>query len=203
MRGTVQETAAADNARSINAKAGKKKGKTKGKKSAGKHKRTGRKRPTDIDEEVAADAHVCDACGSDHLSKVLDEYERVITEVEQVKAKITRIVVKRRYCTSCKKLVSGKTDLALPNSRFGINFMMMVTVLKLHGMLDLRIHEIVAMIYAISITESAINRMVLRMARELGRCTNRSEKRYTCFQHATGMRVPGALMVQIIDCGWL
>ena len=78
------------------------------------------------------------------------------------------MVVKRRRCTSCKKLVSGKTDLALPNSRFGVNFMMMVTVLKLHGMSDLRIHEIVAMIYVISITESSINRMVLRMARQLG-----------------------------------
>ena len=196
MRGTVQETAAAANARSINAKAGKKKGKTKGKKSAGKHKRTDRKRPTDIDEEVAADAHVCDACGSDHLSKVLDEYERVITEVEQVKAKITRIVVKRRCCTSCKKLVSGKTDLALPNSRFGINFMMMVTVLKLHGMSDLRIHEIVAMIYAISITESAINRMVLRMAREFGPLYEQIRKEVhlfpTCNGDESSWRVDGA-----------
>ena len=141
--------------------------------------RIGRKRPTDIDEEVAADAHVCDACGSDHLSKVLDEYERVITEVEQVKAKVTRIIVKRRRCTNCKKLVSGKTDLALPRSRFGINFMMMVTVLKLHGMSDLRIHEIVAMIYAISITESSINRMVLRMARKPRVAVRTDQKRGT------------------------
>ena len=195
-RDSAKETAAAANARSINAKAGKKKGKTKGKKSAGKHKRTGRKRPTDIDEEVAADAHVCDACGSDHLSKVLDEYERVVTEVEQVKAKITRIIVKRRRCTNCKKLVSGKTDLALPRSRFGINFMMMVTVLKLHGMSDLRIHEIVAMIYAISITESSINRMVLRMARQLGPLYEQIKKEVRLFPVCNGdessWRVDGA-----------
>ena len=195
-RDSAKETAAAANARSINAKAGKKKGKTKSKKSAGKHKRTGRKRPTDIDEEVAADAHVCDACGSDHLSKVLDEYERVITEVEQVKAKITRIIVKRRRCTNCKKLVSGKTDLALPRSRFGINFMMIVTVLKLHGMSDLRIHEIVAMIYAISLTESSINRMVLRMARELGPLYEQIRKEVrqspTCNGDESSWRVDGA-----------
>ena len=195
-RDSAKETAAAANARSINAKAGKKKGKTKGKKSAGKHKRTGRKRPTDIDEEVAADAHVCDACGSDHLSKVLDEYEMVVTEVEQVKAKITRIVVKRRRCTNCKKLVSGKTDLALPRSRFGINFMMIVTVLKLHGMSDLRIHEIVAMIYAISLTESSINRMVLRMARELGPLYEQIRKEVrqspTCNGDESSWRVDGA-----------
>ena len=185
-RDSAKETAAAANARNINAKAGKKKDNKKHKKSKSKHKRIGRKRPTDIDEEVAADAHVCDACGSDHLSKVLDEYERVITEVEQVKAKVTRIIVKRRRCANCKKLVSGKTDLALPRSRFGINFMMMVTVLKLHGMSDLRIHEIVAMIYAISITESSINRMVLRMARKLGPLYEQIKKEVRLFPVCNG-----------------
>ena len=35
-------------------------------------------------------------------------------------------------------------------------------------MSNLRIHEIITGIYAISITESAINRMVLGMARKLG-----------------------------------
>ena len=44
----------------------------------------------------------------------------------------------------------------------------MVTVLKLHGMSNLRIREIVAMIYFIPITESAIDRMIFRMAHELG-----------------------------------
>ena len=115
-----------------------------------------------------------------------DEYERVITEVEQVKAKVTRIIVKRRRCTNYKKLVSGKTDLALPRSRFGINFMMMVTVLKLHGMSDLRIHEIVAMIYAISITESSINRMVLRMARKLGSLYEQIKKEVRLFPVCNG-----------------
>ena len=167
-RDSAKETAAAANARSINAKAGKKKGKTKGRKSTGRHKRTGRTRPTDIDEEVTADANVCDVCGSGHPSEVLDEYASVVTDVEQIKAKITRITIKRKRCINCKKLGFGKTALALPNSRFGINFMMMVAVLKLHGMSNLRIPEIVARIYAISITESAINRMVLRMARRLG-----------------------------------
>ena len=121
----------------------------------------------------------------------------VVTEVEQVKAKITRIVVKRRRCTNCKKLVSGKTDLALPRSRFGINFMMMmVTVLKLHGMSDLRIHEIVAMIYAISITESSINRMVFRMARNLGPLYEQIKKEVRLFPACNGdessWRVDGA-----------
>ena len=192
---SAKEAAAAANARNVNAKTGKKKGNKKPKKSKSKHKRTGRKCPTDIDEEVIADATVCDACGGDRLSEVLDEYERVITDIQQVKAKITKIFIKRRRCTDCKKLVSGKTALALPHSRFGINFMMMVTVLKLHGMSDLRIHEIVAVIYAISITESSINRMVLRMTRELGPLYEQIRKEVrqfpTCNEDESSWRVDG------------
>ena len=192
---SAKETAAAANARNVNAKTGKKKGNKKPKKSKSKHKRTGRKCPTDIDEEVIADATVCDVCGGDRLSKVLDEYERVITDIQQVKAKITKIFIKRRRCTDCKKLVSGKTALALPHSRFGINFMMMVTVLKLHGMSNLRIREIVAMIYTISITESAINRMVLRMARHLGPLYEQIRKEVrqfpTCNGDESSWRVDG------------
>ena len=75
---SAKEAAAAANARNISAKAAKKKGNKKPKKSKSKHKRTGKKCPTDIDEEVIADATVCDACGGDDLSEVLDEYERVI-----------------------------------------------------------------------------------------------------------------------------
>ena len=194
-RNNAKEATAAANARNINAKAGKKKDDKKRRKSKSTHKRAGRECPADTDREATADASVCDACGSDHFSEVLDKYTRVITEVEQVKAKITRISVKRRHCAGCKKLVSGRTDLALPNSRFGINFMMMVTVLKLHGMSNLRIREIVAVIYSISITESAINRMILRMARKLGALYEQIRKEVRQSPIATGMRVPGALMV--------
>ena len=58
---SAKETAAAANARIINAKAGKKKGNKKHKKSKSKHKQTGRERPTDIDEEATADPNICNA----------------------------------------------------------------------------------------------------------------------------------------------
>ena len=195
-RNNAKGTAAAANARNINAKSGKKKGDKKRRKSKSTHKRTGRERPADIYREATADASVCDACGSDHISEVLDEYTRIITEVERVKAEITRISVKRRRCADCKKLISGRADLALPNSRFGINFMMMVTVLNLHGMSNLRIREIVAMIYSISITESTINCMILRMARELGTLYGQIRKEMrqsqTCNGDESSWRVDGA-----------
>ena len=85
-------------------------------------------------------------------------------ELEHIK-----VTVKRRRCRNCKKTVSGRTPLALPNSRYGINFMIMMVILRLHdGMSDLRICQIVLLTYSARITESAINRMVCRMARELG-----------------------------------
>ena len=63
---------------------------------------------------------------------------------------------------------------------------MMVTVLKLYGMSNLRIYEIVAMIYAISITESAINRMVLRMTRNLGPLYEQIKKEIRQFSVCNG-----------------
>ena len=200
-RNSAKEAAAAANARSTEAKAGKKKDDKKRRKSKSTHKRAGRERPADTDREATADVSVCDACGSDHFSEVPDEYTSAITEVEQVKAEITRISVKRRRCADCKKLVPGRTDMALPNSRFGINFMVTVAALKLHGMSNQRIREIVAVIYPISMTESAINRMILRMAREIGALYGQSEKRYASPRYATGMRVPGALTAQTTGCG--
>ena len=74
--------------------------------------------------------------------------------------------------------------------------MMMVTVLKLHGMSNQRIREIVAVIYSISITESAINRMILRMAREIGALYEqiREEVRQSpiCNGYERSWRVDGA-----------
>ena len=63
-------------------------------------------------------------------------------------------------------------------------------------MSDLRIHEIVAMIYAISVTESAINRMILRMARKLrplyGQIKKEVRQSPTCNGDESSWRVDGA-----------
>ncbi len=163
-------------ARSIGAKPDKKtgstrrrakgKGKAKGKPSD--HKRTGLARPERIDAEETADPHTCDNCGSSDLSECVSTYTKVVREAAKTELKHIKVTVKRRRCRNCKRTVSGRTPLALPNSRYGINFMIMMVILRLHGMSDLRICNIVMMMYSARITESAINRMVCRMARELG-----------------------------------
>ena len=171
-RGTISAAVA----RSIGAKPDKKtgsarrrakgKGKAKGKPSD--HKRTGLARPERIDAEETADPHTCDNCGSSDLSECVSTYTKVVREAAKTELKHIKVTVKRRRCRNCKRTVSGRTPLALPNSRYGINFMIMMVILRLHGMSDLRICNIVMMMYSARITESAINRMVCRMARELG-----------------------------------
>ena len=72
---------------------------------------------------------------------------------------------------------------------------LMHVAIKLHGMSNLRIREIVAMIYTISITESAINRMILRMARKLGPLYEQIRKEVrqfpTCNGDESSWRVDG------------
>ncbi len=163
-------------ARSIGAKPDKKtgstrrraKGKGKGKGKPSDHKRTGLARPERIDAEETADPHMCGNCGSSDLSECVSTYTKVVREAAKTELKHIKVTVKRRRCRNCKRTVSGRTPLALPNSRYGINFMIMMVILRLHGMSDLRICNIVMMMYSARITESAINRMVCRMARELG-----------------------------------
>ena len=159
-------------ARSIGAKPDKKTGgarrRTKAKGKPSDHRRTGLRRPERIDAEETADPHTCDNCGSSDLSECVSTYTKVVREAARVELEHVKVTVKRRRCRNCKKTVSGRTPLALPNSRYGINFMIMMVILRLHGMSDLRICQIVLLTYSARITESAINRMVCRMARELG-----------------------------------
>ena len=167
-RGTISAAVA----RSIGAKPDKKTGsarrRTKAKGKPSVHRRTGLARPERIDAEETADPHTCDNCGSSDLSECVSTYTKVVREAAKTELKHIKVTVKRRRCRNCKKTVSGRTPLALPNSRYGINFMIMMVILRLHGMSDLRICNIVMMMYSARITESAINRMVCRMARELG-----------------------------------
>ena len=160
-------------AKSIGAKSEKKRssGTKSRKKSNGgpsKHERSGLKRPERIDAEETADSHTCSNCGGSNLSEHTSSYTKIVMEITKTELKNIKITVKRRYCRNCKKIVSGSTPLALPNSRYGINFMMMMVILRLHGMSHQRIREIVEIIYSTRITESAINRMVDRVARDLG-----------------------------------
>ena len=176
MRIAIQEAksiVSAAVAKSIGAKSEKKRssGTKSRKKSNGgpsKHERSGLKRPERIDAEETADSHTCSNCGGSNLSEHTSSYTKIVREITKTELKNIKITVKRRYCRNCKKIVSGSTPLALPNSRYGINFMMMMVILRLHGMSHQRIREIVEIIYSTRITESAINRMVGRVARDLG-----------------------------------
>ena len=134
------------------------------------------------------------------LSECVSTYTKVVREAAKTELKHIKVTVKRRRCRNCKKTVSGRTPLALPNSRYGINFMIMMVILRLHGMSDLRICNIVMIMYSARITESAINRMVCRMARELVREDQGGGKKLAC---DTGTRRPGASTAQTIGCGWL
>ena len=93
-----------------------------------KHERSGLKRPERIDAEETADSHTCSNCGGSNLSEHTSSYTKIVREITKTELKNIKITVKRRYCRNCKKIVSGSTPLALPNSRYGINFMMMMVI---------------------------------------------------------------------------
>ena len=71
-------------------------------------------RPTDIDLEETVDCCVCPGYGSDRLSGVTDQYDRIVGCMKVTWENVL-YRVNRRYCGNCKKQVSAKVPDAAPH----------------------------------------------------------------------------------------
>ena len=78
-------------------------------------------RPTDIGREETVDCSVCPSCGSDRLSGVTEQYDRVVGCMKVTWENVL-YRVNRRYCGSCKKQVSAKVPDAMPHARTSANY---------------------------------------------------------------------------------
>ena len=90
-------------------------------------------RPADIDREETVDCSVCPGCGSDRLSGVTDQYDRVVGRMKVTWENVL-YRVNRRYCGSCKKQVSAKVPDAMPNARTSSNHDALLTHLNVNGL---------------------------------------------------------------------
>ena len=90
-------------------------------------------RPADIDREETIDCSVCPGCGSDRLSGVTDQYDRVVGRMKVTWENVL-YRVNRRYCGSCKKQVSAKVPDAMPNARTSSNHDALLTHLNVNGL---------------------------------------------------------------------
>ena len=95
-------------------------------------KATVNKRTEKIDREEAVDCDACPDCGG-KLSGVTDEYDRVVREMKIICENV-KYIVKRRYCRTCKKQVSGKVPNAMPYARTSANHTAFMAYLNINGL---------------------------------------------------------------------
>ena len=77
--------------------------------------------------------------------------------------------IHRKYCRECKKLVEADVPNALPNSPFGLNLMLFVTVLKIGMALPYnKIKQLLLTMYNLDISEGGLVSILFQIKKEFG-----------------------------------
>ncbi len=137
------------------------------KKKTSRHPRKSRSRRAHIDDAITVDQKECNTCGK-LLSEPTDSYTRIVEDIIPAKAVVTKYTIVRRYCTNCKKQISGNIHTVLSNERFGIRLMVLIISLKTIGLSYGKISHLLQMLFSLHITESAINHAVSTVSKAFG-----------------------------------
>ncbi len=155
----------------------KKRHKTPGQKAG--HKGYSRRIPERIDFIKRLVLDICPECHGKNLSKVQEIRERCIEDIPEItNTIITKYQIERRYCRDCKKLVEVEIKDVLPNSRFGLRLMLLVTFMKLG--LALPSQKIIGMLqaqYNLTISDGEIYKILEQVAQAFGPHYNELHKK--------------------------
>jgi transposase len=149
--------------------------KDKGKKKRKRRNRKPRKgagnRPKNMvphsEETVTVDT--CDLCGKDLSAQAPLESsnERIVEDIvgPPEETVVTLVTQEKKYCADCQKVITAKSDLALPKADIGINATILVCYLWVALCLPYtKIKEYLATFYKLSISTSGLSRHVIRVA---------------------------------------
>lgn len=141
------------------------------------HKKSGQKEghkgytrhiPERIDFVKTVAIHRCPNCRKP-LSAVQEVRERYVEDIPQVKTKITKYRIERRYCAQCKKIVEAEVKGALPNARLGLKTMLLIAFLKLGLRLpSKKIVELMEINYDLKISNGEVYKTLEQLSRALG-----------------------------------
>ncbi len=145
----------------------------------GKKRRRGRKarkgagnKRKDVKPNSTSKAQVeaCDVCGKD-LSKeepLESVNERIIEDIPEATRETDIILVKqeKKYCDKCKRVVTAKSELALPGSDIGINATILICYLWVAICLPFtKLSEYLKTFFGLSITTSGLSKHVIRISK--------------------------------------
>ncbi|MCP4252580.1 MAG: hypothetical protein GY775_04060, partial [Candidatus Scalindua sp.] len=116
-----------------------------------------------------AQVEACDVCGKD-LSKeepLESVNERIIEDIPEATRETNIILVKqeKKYCDKCKRVVTAKSELALPGSDIGINATILICYLWVAICLPFtKLSEYLKTFFGLSITTSGLSKHVIRIS---------------------------------------
>ena len=123
-------------------------------------------RPADIDREETVDCSVCPGCGSDRLSGVTDQYDRVVGCMKVTWENVL-YKVNRRYCGNCKKQVSAKVPDAAPHARTSANYDAFLAHFSVNGLSHGKIANTSCDVLKYNISPSSSYRSKIRTSKVL------------------------------------
>lgn len=142
-----------------------------------RHKKPGQKNghegytrhiPERIDFVKKASVTKCPFCGG-KLSKVQEIRERTVTDIPEIRTETTKYKIERRFCKYCKKMVEPEIKDALPNARFGLRLMLLITFLKLGlRMPSKKIKELMQIQYSFNISDGEIYKILEQLSKVFG-----------------------------------
>lgn len=150
-------------------------GRPKGKKGelGGHRKGSGNRGKKNLtpDQQVHNELSQCADCGTDLTSqKPVDANKRIIEDIEPPAEKtvVTEETCDRKWCPTCKKLVSAKSDLALDGSDIGLNATVLMAWLWVVPALSLpNIVAYLSCFMRLTISTSGISKLLIRLAKIL------------------------------------
>ncbi len=135
------------------------------------HQGVARARPVKIDATVELDQSSCPRCGGLLSEKPTDSYTRVVEDIVPARVVTTEYVVKRRYCSCCRRQVSPQIPNVInggSNERFGLRLMLLVVSLKLLGTSYEKIGSLLKLLFDLDLTEAAMLHCVMAVADAFG-----------------------------------
>lgn len=134
------------------------------------HPGSGRSRPTRIDQIQAIEAgECCPECGT-AFTGIGTSRERVVEDIVLVRPTvITKYVIERRWCPSCRSYHEGTISAALPHHRLGLHVLLFVVYQKVAlGLSYTKIQRELRTYFGLRISAGELPSMVAEVARLFG-----------------------------------
>ena len=134
------------------------------------HKPHYRSMPKDIDEIHYVPVTICPECGNQTLSENVQEIrERVYEDIPVCNPVVVKVLIERRYCRHCKKIVEAPVTCVLPGARLSLRTMLIVTWFKIKlRMTEAAIPEVLYRLFRLKISEGEVICILDQVARAFG-----------------------------------